>query len=62
MFEKKSHFKDLNVLNMQRDLWFTLHFEHWSFASNGVYFKKNIDSPNYYAPCDFPNIWKYNFK
>jgi hypothetical protein len=40
----------MNALNMQKDFWLTLHFEHWSFASNGVYSKKNYWQSKLFCP------------
>ncbi len=47
--KKVVHFKDLNVLNMQKDFQFASNFWHWNFVSNGTYFLKCIYNPNYYA-------------
>jgi len=43
----------MNALNMQKDFWLTLHFEHWSFASNGVYSKKNYWQSKLFCPLWF---------
>jgi hypothetical protein len=41
MFEKMYiiHFEGLNALNMQKNFWFALNFEHWNFGNNEFYSK-----------------------